>query len=59
LRLWKKEHEELIKFLDKTFTTKEKIADKLEGFFETVENSRPCEEKSDMNNQFQAMTVNH
>jgi benzoyl-CoA reductase/2-hydroxyglutaryl-CoA dehydratase subunit BcrC/BadD/HgdB len=27
--------------LDKTFTTKEKIADDLEGFFETVENSTP------------------
>jgi hypothetical protein len=27
--------------LDKTFTTKEKIAEKLEGFFETVENSKP------------------
>jgi benzoyl-CoA reductase subunit B len=26
--------------LDKTFTTKEKIADKLEGFFETVEKSK-------------------
>jgi len=27
--------------LDKKFTTKEKIADRLEGFFETVENSKP------------------
>jgi hypothetical protein len=27
--------------IDKTFTTKEKIADQLEGFFETVESSTP------------------
>jgi benzoyl-CoA reductase subunit B len=31
--------------LDKTFTTKEKIADQLEGFFETVENSKPYRER--------------
>jgi benzoyl-CoA reductase/2-hydroxyglutaryl-CoA dehydratase subunit BcrC/BadD/HgdB len=31
--------------LDKTFITKEKIADRLEGFFETVENSKPYRER--------------
>jgi len=31
--------------LDKTFTTKEKIADELEGFFETVEDSKPYKER--------------
>jgi len=31
--------------LDKRFITKEKIADKLEGFFETVENSKPYKER--------------
>jgi hypothetical protein len=31
--------------LDKTFTTKEKIADQLEGFFETVEDSKPYRER--------------
>jgi benzoyl-CoA reductase/2-hydroxyglutaryl-CoA dehydratase subunit BcrC/BadD/HgdB len=31
--------------IDKTFTTKEKIADQLEGFFETVEDSKPYKER--------------
>jgi hypothetical protein len=31
--------------LDKKFTTKEKIAEQLEGFFETVENSKPYRER--------------
>jgi hypothetical protein len=31
--------------LDKKFTTKEKIADQLEGFFETVEDSKPYRER--------------
>jgi hypothetical protein len=31
--------------LDKKFTTKEKIADQLEGFFENVEDSKPYRER--------------
>ena len=33
--------------LDKRLITKEKIADKLEGFFETVENSKPYQARRD------------
>jgi hypothetical protein len=35
----------IVDVIDKTFTTKEKIVDQLEGFFETVEDSKPYKER--------------